>query len=175
MLFIFTAGKQEARNHIDSSISSPVALATIQPHLSDEETSTINNIMKDYGDLYAWGAVPGKSNNRNWGAMSFGDHVLCVYDNYYHYYARVAGKIHNNAVAKSIWGTKSNGDTWELMYFLTKPQKIYCSVEEVSDYLHTLYFGFTRISDKRIACISEDIGSIEKFIKIRLLSDLSYK
>jgi hypothetical protein len=92
-LFVFTAGNPEAQA----------------------------NLEKSGQGFYAWGATPGPQNEANWNQMATGDWVLCVYGNAYRYVAQILAKFRNARFAKKIWGSDTEGDTWEYMYFLTKP------------------------------------------------------
>jgi hypothetical protein len=82
--------------------------------------------------------------------MDRGDRVLCVYDNAYRYAARVLAKYDNPELASSVWGEGEEGKTWQYMYFLTEPREINTHVSELAGYLNASYFGFTKISDKKL-------------------------
>jgi 5-methylcytosine-specific restriction enzyme A len=97
--------------------------------------------------------------------MERGDYVLCVYDSTYHYVARVLAKYDNERFARRVWGEDEDGETWEYMYFLTKPIEVHQPLYEFEGYLHRRYQGFTRISNERLDEIEEDFESIEELIK----------
>jgi len=67
--------------------------------------------------------------------MRSGDYVLCVYDNAYHYAARVLAKYNRPRFAERVWGRNHAGETWQYMYFLTRPVDVERRVPEVADYL----------------------------------------
>jgi hypothetical protein len=96
--------------------------------------------------------------------MERGDYVLCVYDSTYHYVAQVLAKHDNRELAEAVWGTNEQGQTWQLMYFLTEPREIDLPLSELANHLHRRYQGFTRISDERLDAIAEEYGSVEEFV-----------
>ena len=100
-----------------------------------------------------------------WEQMERGDFVLCVYDNAYHYVARVLARYDNPECAEAIWGTNDEGRTWRYMYLLTKPVEVDQPLHEFEGYLNSTYRGFTRIADARLTEIEEDYESIEEFVK----------
>ena len=184
-IFIFTAGDKNARSHLDHSVNNRIPYNTIKKHintrlgtnikLSDGEYGGTRRLIDSLGvrlmsdgpqEFYAWGAIKGPNNLRNWNKIKTGDWVLCVYDNKYQYISKITGKVHNKGLATDIWGTNEKGDTWEYMYFFERPNKIELSLDEIpSEYMYSRYLGFTSISDERIDKIDTDFFSIEKFIQ----------
>lgn len=171
-LFIFTAGNTEAQAHLDSSIKRPIDSAVVFQSFKQDNQDELQNIHDTAGGFYAWGATPGSRNISQWNSMKTGDNVLCVFKNKYKYHAKVLGKYHNKELASQVWGTDQNGNTWEYMYFLTKPKEIDIHVGQLGNYLNQRYMGFTKISDKRINSIFEKYGSLDEFInQVFLKSD----
>jgi len=171
-IFIFTAGNSEARQHLEISIKNPINLETIIEFFEPEDQEELRLINSEHG-IYAWGAIPGLSNERLWNEIKPNDYVLCVYENTYHYVANVLKKCRNKKCAQALWGTDSDGRTWELMYFLSRPEKIKIPVQSLSQYLNKSYMGFTRISEAKLQAIEKDFGSIDEFIENRLKKSMS--
>ncbi len=167
-IFVFTAGDADARTHLRHSIETPIsldrALATFPPELHGEIRP-----IHEHGGLYAWGAIPGRQNTPRWERMNLDDWVLCVYDNTYHYAAQVRGKYDNDRFAREVWHENESGQTWNLMYFLSKPQKVQIPVTTLASYLNTAYRGFSRIGDERLERIEREFGSTDAFIQQRVL------
>tara|TARA_B100000427_G_scaffold257056_1_gene220810 strand:+ start:1313 stop:2740 length:1428 start_codon:yes stop_codon:yes gene_type:complete len=162
-IFIFTAGDKNARTHLEDSVSKSIKPDLINKYLSEQTISTINN---GNNNFYAWGAVKGPRNISNWNDINEGDYVLTVYDKKYHYVSRVLAKTHNSELAEKIWGTTDDGNTWEYMYFLTRPKKVEIHISSLSNYLNKLYRGFTKISRQKIINnILEDYDNIDNFIE----------
>ncbi len=165
-IFVFTAGDSDARAHLADSIEAPVSKKKVFASFPESHHETLNKIHEEGPGFYAWGAVPGPSNERYWAAMERGDFVLCVYGAVYHYVARVLAKYDNKTFAESTWGTKPSGETWQYMYFLTEPMKIERPLPEFGEFLYpTRYGGFTEISDERLDRIVGSYVTIELFIE----------
>lgn len=180
-IFIFTAGNEDAQGHLDASVKNPLALDRVLSLFPPHQHQHIQTLAATHG-LYAWGAVPGQQNTPRWNAMQPDDWVLCVYGNVYRYVARVAAKYDNANFARDIWKENAAGNTWQLMYFLTKPIPIAIPMGRLSDYLQNGYRGFSRISDEKMAQIEAEFGSVDNFIESKVLpsggttvvSDLPY-
>jgi hypothetical protein len=167
-LFVFTAGKKEARAHIGDSISSPVSLSSIENHFNQNERTVLEAINKKTNGLYAWGAVPGPRNIPNWEMLNIGDIILTVYDNSYQFISRVVWKTHNASAAQKIWGD-DEGKTWEYMYFLSQPiqLKTLPTVDSISDDLNSAYRGFWRFNEEKLQQLQQKYGSIDQFVEER--------
>jgi hypothetical protein len=164
-IFIFTAGREEAQQHLVDSIKNPIDEETVFASFASADWEELKRIREVGNGFYAWGAVPGLRNIPTWETMERGDYVLCVYDSTYHYVARILATYENERFARRVWGEDEDGQTWKYMYFLTKPMEIDQPLYEFEGYLHSRYQGFTRISNERLDEIEEDFGSIEGFIR----------
>ena len=129
--------------------------------------------MDEENGFFAWGAIPGIRNNPTWKALKINDWVFCVYGGAYHFISRVKAKFDNYNCAKNIWGLDEDGqNTWQLMYFLTKPQKPkkgFIETNNLDKYLHKSYMGFTKISDDRLKDIENEFGSVDHFVEKNVL------
>lgn len=170
-IFIFTAGEPAARSHLDDSIKNPVSPDKIFNNFEAIHHSQLQTIQKEGEGFFAWGAVPGPQNIPRWEAMNMDDHVLCVYDNSYRYIAKVIGKFNNQRAAEAIWGNDPQGNTWQYMYFLTKPVAISIPVADLSQYLNSRYMGFAKISGQRIQNIINQFQSLDNFIKQKIFNE----
>ena len=172
-IFIFTAGDKNARKHLDDSIKNSVDSKLIFKEL---EGKTIAKIKSSDGNFFAWGAVYGINNYKNWKKMKKGDYILCVYDSKYRYVSKILKTIYNTKLAESIWGLNDKGKTWEYMYFMEKPIMTEIDLKSIpSKYLHPRYLGFTSISKDRIDSIDKDFDSIQGFIDYYLLNNSGKK
>jgi len=164
-IFVFTAGNADARSHLDASIRNSINKELV---LGSFDTSEHEALLKYYGEaegFYAWGAVPGPQNESRWKAMTAGDVVFCVYESTYHYVAKLLGKYENEKLARAIWGEDENHQTWQYLYFLTKPAELNIPIKNVANYLNEAYWGFTRIGDDKIKNITLEHGNIENFVE----------
>ncbi len=169
-IFVFTAGNADAQAHLADSIEAPVALERAIGKFPRDSEAAIRRVYEQVGGLYAWGAVPGTQNIPRWTQMKPGDWALCVYNATYRFAAQIVAKFDNADFAREVWGTDPEGRTWNLMYFLTKPQPIAISVDALAENLNAGYMGFSRISDERLEKIEKDYGSVDNFIRTRVLS-----
>jgi hypothetical protein len=94
--------------------------------------------------------------------------VLVYQKKTYTYVTRCVAKQDNEAFARAYWGVDEDGDTWELMYFLSQPSPIGLPSDELADILPAQYRGFTRIEDKTLTRIERSYGSLEEFVARRL-------
>lgn len=166
-IYVFTAGNKAARAHLADSISSAVPLNRLHQHLPTKDATDLESIVAQPDGFYAWGAVSGERNVPNWQSLAPGDTVLTVYDNRYRFISSVLAKVHNEDLARSIWGSDEEGRTWEYIYFLTKPTRIDVNVDQadVVKHLRNGYRGFTKISDAAIEKIEKEYGTVENFCR----------
>ena len=155
-IFVFTAGDRATRRHLSDSIEHPIPDETVFANFAEAHHEELERVREEGGGFYAWGALPGPGNRRTWEAMDRDDRVLCVYDNTYHYAARVLAKHDNPDLARAVWGEGEGGRTWRYMYFLTKPKEINRHVPELAGSLNASYFGFTKISDEKLEAIAAE-------------------
>jgi hypothetical protein len=164
-IFIFTAGRSEARQHLVDSIENPIDEETVFGTFASTDREELERIRDEGKGFYAWGAVPGLRNTPTWETMEQGDYVLCVYGSAYHYVARVLAKHDNERFARRVWGEDEDGETWEYMYFLTEPIEVDRPLHEFEGYLRGRYWGFTRISNPELEEIEANFGSVEGLIR----------
>ena len=172
-IFIFTAGNSAARAHLDDSIISPVDLTQLEGSFletTEDEDNLMNRTKLEnfVGDknIFCWGSMPTKRNLNTWSRMRKDDYVICVYENRYRFISRLKKRLNSFDLAKYIWGL-SNGETWQYMYFLTKPIPIDFHLSEISigDSPIKGFRGFKRISKERIDFIENKFGGLDQFIK----------
>jgi hypothetical protein len=108
-IFIFTAGRREAQQHLVDSIENPIDEETVFGSFSSVHREELERIREESNGFYAWGAVSGLRNIPTWETMKQGDYVLCVYDSTYHYVARVLAKYENERFARRVWGEDEDG------------------------------------------------------------------
>ena len=125
-VFVFTAANPKAQENLLKSIEKPIQPESIVfdgfDEMGEDLRSELNRIKSTAGGFYAWGAEPRGHAASTWQKMARGDYVLAYYFKGYHYVARVLAAFHKPTLATNIWGTNEvTGNTWEYMYFLTKP------------------------------------------------------
>lgn len=127
---------------------------------------------------YAWGAQRG-SNDSNvsiYRAMQAGD-INLFYTavqrdidepiKAYRSVARITEKLENQAVADQVWPPKQPGESFELMYFLTIPVKIYIATEQLLTEHGEKYAsppkGVHEVRSENLDFVSHKYGSHEGF------------
>lgn len=163
-IFIFTAANPAAQVHLKDTIENPILLDKALALFPNNTHDQVRSINATYG-LYAWGAVPGPQNTPRWEALKPGDWMLCVYGNTYQWVCKCVAKFDNEQFARAIWGNDPDGNTWQLMYFLTTPQKISIPISTLTSYLNSRYMGFFRIGDQSIQKITTDYASVDNFME----------
>lgn len=163
-VFVFTASNKEAKQHLEDTIDKSVDETILLEHLPAKEFAELKQVSG--GEYYCWGAVPGEGNIRNWGYIEADDKILSYWNYSYHHLARIIYKTRNKPLAKAIWGEDDNGNTWEYMYFLTKPALITppLSSSATGEYLQSQFQGFARIKPEKTLRILNEFGSLENFI-----------
>jgi len=72
------------------------------------------------------------------------------------------------ASAEKIWGTDADtGNTWQYLYFFTKPQPVGRPLSDFRDELYAgKYFGgFTEIAEEKLEVIQNRHGSVQQFMQ----------
>lgn len=177
-LFVFTASKSRPKKHIQRSIANPIPRDICEKNLKKD---LLESLRRDSADreLYAWGAQPGPRNKETWRSLQKGDYVL-TYQlkdrvKVYTFVSRVLDKLHDVGMARAVWGTSDDPpyDTWEYMYFLDKPVRVYVPLQQVNHVLQRgskrPYGGFTEINYGAIRRIESSYGSVDVFIRQAIL------
>jgi len=172
-IFVFTAGKKEARTHLLKSVDNPVPLKKALRTFGASHRKFLRDLDRQQG-LYAWGAIPGGGNTRRWTSMNQGDWILGVCKRRYRYAARLIAKFENAAFARAVWGTeKKTRDTWRLMYFFERPTLLDIRVPELARSLSKSYRGGSNFSPEKLAKLVTKFGSIDSFIEQKVLGHRS--
>jgi MoxR-like ATPase len=166
-LFFAPASGKAAQEHVRLSLSRPIA-----PDLSATLSSEILERASNDGLYYAWGARPGARNDLTWLRMRAGDYVVFYVTGLYQYIARVKVTVRSTPTAEQIWGLDPGGASWELIYFLTPPQRIDVPLETLSDTLQAApYQGFVELPEARVAKVVATYGSVEEFVARRFFDE----
>jgi hypothetical protein len=127
---------KDVNQHYLDTVASPVAFDD-HADLIDPEVRTKLKELFPGGAAQMWGIVPGvrDTNVPTIKKMSAGDYALFSGDKRIYFGGTIALMWHNQALAKRLWGTKENGQTWEYMYALSGTQGFDITVEEVRQLL----------------------------------------
>lgn len=173
MARIFVAGAEQARDRTDAdrSLAHPVDRQLVIRSFSDSTYPELIEIERYGHGFFAWGLPPRDSHVENWFLMGKGDFVLLGYKGAYRYYARVLGRYQNERAARAIWG--NDVDEQELrqyLFFLSEPIALGQPYSALADFLPEQFAEFERMPDDTVRRIEDEFGSIERFVRRRLLT-----
>lgn len=171
-LFAFTAGDSAARAHLAVSITHPFSASMLEGRVDVADQQALLRLETEHGGLYAWGAVPGSMNDRYYKgskALKVDDFVVCVFEGRCRFVAKVTYKLESEALARSLWGEAGNGETWKYMFFLSRPEPIDVRLDQLKGFLPKQFMGFARVGDENTANILNTYGTLEEFVKVKLL------
>jgi hypothetical protein len=119
LVILQPTGNQDARLHYEDTIIRPVSLEIVKKHISPKVYTEIESIY-DSDSVSIWGVTRGSNdiNYNKWDKIQPGDISLFARNKKIFSSAVVTYKLHNKSLAKALWGTNSDGDTWECIYFL---------------------------------------------------------
>jgi hypothetical protein len=165
-LFVLQAGGAE--QHVKDTVARPV-----NRHLCEAKLplGVLDRARSESGDgeLYCWGAVASEHGQRLWDTLGPGDYVLFRQKGRYTFVARVISKHPDADFAREVWGTDKEGRPWELVYFLTRPERTNVVANALEAFVSPDYQQSTRVGDGYLKRILQSDGSLERFIARRLL------
>jgi hypothetical protein len=119
LVILQPTGNQDARVHYEDTIIKPVRLEKVKKYLTAEDYNELSSLY-NVEEVSIWGVTRGTNdvNFNKWNKISPGDISLFARNKKIFSSAVVTYKLHNKNLAKALWGTNSDGDTWECIYFL---------------------------------------------------------
>lgn len=164
--------------------SNPLATENLALSMENEIDIEIRHELRERGieQHYAWGAQRGTndSNISIYKAMQAGD--ICLFYTAdqrdidepikaYRWAARITETLEDHAVADQVWPPRKPGESFELMYFLTTPVKIYITTAQLSllltergDKYASPPKGFMKLDQKNLDFVCHKYGSPEGFL-----------
>ncbi len=170
-IFVASAEQSRDRADLDRSVAHAIDRQQIIRSFSDSTYPELIEIERLGRGFYAWG-LPGSENHvENWFTMAKGDFVLLGYKGTYRHYAKVLGRYENARAARAIWGDEVPADqVRQYLFFLSEPISLGQPYSTLGDYLPERYADFERIDDAIVRRLETDFGSLERFIRRRLLN-----
>jgi len=123
-LVLQPCGDSDAVEHYVDTIQNPIPLARILPFLLPAERDRVSAA---FGRAVAvWGVTPGKNqiNAKKWARMQLGDVAMLYRNKRFFFKGEVAYKIHSPDLARELWQERTDGVTWEYVFFLTDLEQI---------------------------------------------------
>lgn len=174
MARIFVAGSDlpRDRNDAEKSLAHPVERQLVIRSFSDSTYPELIEIERHGHGFYTWGLPSRDGCIENWFLMGKGDFVLIGHKNAYRWYARVLGRYQNERAARAIWGDEGlePDELRQYLFFLSEPIALGQPYSALSDYLPDQFGEFDRIDDDTVRRIETEFGSVERFIRRRLLT-----
>lgn len=159
------------RSDLEKSVAHPVDRQAVIRSFSDSTYPELIEIERHGHGFYAWGLPDHEHHVESWFLMSRGDFVLIGHKGAYRHYAKVLGRYQNPRAARAIWGEDTPAEALrEYLFFLGEPIPLGQPYPALADYLPGEYGEFERIGDDVVRRIEVDFGSVERFIRRRLLT-----
>jgi hypothetical protein len=170
-IFVAAVDQPHDRNDLEKSVAHPVERQLVIRNFSDSTYPELIDIERLGHGFFTWGLNGGDKNLENWFVMGKGDFVLLGYKGAFRHYAKVLGRYENERAARAIWGEEvPENDLRRYLFFLSEPIPIGQPYSALADYLPEEFDSFERIAEEAINRIEGDFGSVERFIRRRLLN-----
>jgi len=121
------------RRHYEDTVANPVAVSRFASLIDRQGLAGLDAYAVD-GRVALWGLVPNRSEAR-YERMELGASVIFVGGGSAFFMGEVAYKLRNRALAHALWGSDSDGRTWELMYAIRNGREIDISRSRLNEAL----------------------------------------
>jgi hypothetical protein len=102
------------------------------------------------GPRHFWRLRLSKGNIRKWTHVAIGDYIIFKGASHYFVSSRVIAKICDPILARSLWGADESGETWELMFEISRPKPINTPVGGFASIIGERAGGFERVVHQRL-------------------------
>ena len=168
-IFIVVAGgNPAAERHFEDTIQRKRTLTEIRNFLPEKEINNLENIYHG-SPFIVWGSVPGRMNEPRWEGMDTGDVVLIYNNGHIRFAGEIAAKVRSRDLARYFWKETSEGETWELMYFIVNEEKISVPLSKLNSLFgyseNYAPRGFTMINEEAVENFLRNYGDILGVLK----------
>jgi hypothetical protein len=117
------AGGPDATSHYLITVRNPVRLSALLQYLPEKDADALATRFPT-GWVRVWGVTPGIGgvNRKKWFQFAEGDRVLFCGQGRVFSSASLRYRLHNRPLALSLWGSDTDGNTWEHVYFVGDPK-----------------------------------------------------
>jgi hypothetical protein len=157
------AGGSAAMQHFDKTILRGVSMPTVTPFISPLDVRSLEAAYPD--DIArAWGVTPGEAlrNKKKWVKLEPSDVVLFCGHGEAFAYGYLILKLRSRPLAEMLWGRDRHGQTWEFMYFVSRPfthSIPYFKLAKAAGYAaNYVVLGFTVLDQPRSRRVIEAFG-----------------
>lgn len=169
-LFVAPAEESRSRKDLERSVIHAVDRKTVIGSFSDATYPELIDIERRGRGFYAWGLSNRPEYVEAWFQMGRGDCVLVAHSGNYRHFAKVIGRYNNETAARAIWDTDADEPARELLFFLSEPIPLSLPCDQLTDYLPAKYPEFQRVDDQVLDRIEADFGTVDRFVRRRLLN-----
>ena len=121
------------RRHYVDTVENPVLISQFASLIEPRDLLGLGACAVG-GRVALWGLVPNRSESR-YQLVQAGASVLFVGGGSAFFLGEVAYKLRNRALAHALWGTDSDGRTWELMYAIRNGREVDISMSRLNEAL----------------------------------------
>ncbi|MCC7329859.1 MAG: HNH endonuclease [Gammaproteobacteria bacterium] len=170
-IFIAGGDSPRDRNDAEKSVVHPVDRQVVIRNFSDSTYPELIEIERHARGFYAWGLPPRAEHIENWFLMARGDFVLMSHKGVLRHYARVLGRYQNERAARAIWGEEVPAEELrQYLFFLSEPIALGQPCAALADFLPENPGEFSCIDADIVRRMEAEFGSVERFIRRRLLT-----
>ena len=122
-------GDSDAQEHWVDTIENKVPISRIQTHLTQNDLDTFPDTLQS--EFAVWGVTNGKKDvsKNQWETMSPGDLILLYRKKRFFQAGKIIFKTHNENLAKELWGSRADGETWENIFLIDELNNIDIPIE----------------------------------------------
>lgn len=179
--YALASGGHNTDKHYFDTIQTKRNVSEFKKYMPTSELSSLDRYVHSR-PFAVWGAIPGSGNNQRWESMDQGDYVMIYRAGKVIAVAEVAMKIRSSEVAEFLWGKDSDGQTWELVFFLTNEIEVNVEQKKLNKYLgyaeNYSPRGFMSIeqekAQKLLATYGDLLSLLQKLEKGDKLEEIEY-
>jgi hypothetical protein len=173
MARIYVAALDDARDRadLDRSVANAIDRQLMIRSFSDATYPELIDIERRGHGFFAWGLAADPVQIGHWFRMQAGDWVLIGWRDCWRYCARVLARYENPRAAREIWGEPAPGRPLrEHLFFLSEPVPLKLPYAELADALPEGSSGFEPVDNTRLADIEATHGTLDRFVRRRVLN-----
>jgi hypothetical protein len=168
-LFVAVAETTDDLRALGRSVERPVPRSHVLGQFSRASHDELQRTSDRAGGFFVWGVRPRSDSVLAWMQMQQGDHVLISSINQYCQIATVLARYQNERAAQAIWPVSPDEDAREFLFFLTEPLAIAIPRSELAEFIPVTGGELVRVDDQQIRHIADHFGSVEQFLRKRIL------
>lgn len=173
MARIYVAALEDAQDRadLDRSVANPVDRQLMIRSFSDATYPELIDVERRGHGFFVWGLPADPVQIGHWFRMQAGDWVLFGWRDCWRYAARLLARYENPRAARAIWGEPAPGQPLrEHLFFLSEPVPLKLPYVELADSLPETFGPFEPVDSARMVQIEATHGSLDRFVRRRVLN-----